>query len=98
MEETLNSIAVVNTGLTTVMDQYKLSDSTPIRGRQSVAGPSATQPCMNPGPAVAFGSPSVSSLRDTGSEYSWNRGLREGAGSEGSAGGEADGTAGGAEG
>jgi ethanolamine utilization microcompartment shell protein EutL len=33
IEETLNTIAEVNTGLTTAMDQYKFSDSTPIGGR-----------------------------------------------------------------
>jgi predicted nucleic acid-binding Zn-ribbon protein len=97
MEETMNSIAEVNTGLTTAMDQYKFSDSTPVRGRQSVAGPSGTRPFMDPGRAAAFGSPSVSSLGDMGSEYSWNRRIRGGAGSDGAAdGGAADGAAGGA--
>jgi hypothetical protein len=92
-------MAEVNTGLTTAMDQYKFSDSTPVGGRQSFAGPSGTQPFMNTGRAAAFASPSESSLRDTGSEYSWNRGLRGGAGSngaadDGAAGGAADGAAG----
>jgi hypothetical protein len=32
MEEALNSMAEVNTGLTTAMDQYKFSDSTPVGG------------------------------------------------------------------
>ena len=64
-------------------------------------GPSGTQPYMHPGRAAAFSSPSELSLRDTGSEYCWGRGLGErrlrgGAGSEGTAGN--DGAAGGAAG
>jgi hypothetical protein len=62
MGKTLISIAEVYTGLTTEMDQDKFSDSTPLRGRQSVAGPSGTQPFMNPGRAAALEFMSVSSL------------------------------------
>jgi hypothetical protein len=99
MEESMNAMADVNTGLTTAMDQYKFSDSTPLGRQSAVTGHSGTQPYMNPDPAAAFLSPSVSSLRDTETEYSWHRGLRGGAGSEASgraAGGAAGGTAGGA--
>jgi hypothetical protein len=94
MEETLNTIAEVNMGLTTAMDQYKFSDSTPLGGRQSVAGPSGTQPFMNPGRAAAFLTTSVSSVMDTGSEYSWDPRLRGGAGSNTTENGAADGAAG----
>jgi hypothetical protein len=96
MDETLVQMAEVNTGLTTAMEQYKFSESTPFGFQHSVAGPSGTQPYMNPGRAAAFNSPSVSSLRDTGSEYSWNARLQGGAGSNGAAGGAGDGAAGGA--
>ena len=65
MEESLNAMAEINTGLTTAMDQYKFSDSTPLGVRQTVAGPSGTQTYMNPERAAAFQSPLVSSLRDT---------------------------------
>jgi len=81
MEETMNSIAEINTGLTTAMDQYKFSDSTPREERQVFAGPSGTRATMHPQRARALESPSVSSLRDTGSEYSWGYGLRGGLGS-----------------
>jgi len=65
MEESLNTMAEVNTGLTTAMDQYKFSDSTPIGGQRAVARPLGTHPYMNPERAAAFQFPSVSSLRDT---------------------------------
>jgi hypothetical protein len=94
MEESLNTMAEVNTGLTTAMDQYKFSDSTPLGGHRTVAGPSGTQPYMNPDRAALCYSPSVSSLRDTGSDYSWNVGLRGGAGCDGAAGGADAGAAG----
>jgi len=96
MEETLNSIAEVNTGLTTAMDQYKFSDSTPLGRQHTVAGTSGTQPYMNPERAAAFLSPSVSCLRDTGSEYSWHARIRGGAGSQGSNNGAAGGAGNGA--
>ena len=107
MEELLNVMTEVNTGLTTAMDQYKFSDSTPVGGQRTVAGPSGTQPYMNPERAAAVQSPSVSILRDTESEYSWNVRIRGGVGSReaagdgaagGAAGGAGDGIAGGAAG
>jgi len=93
MNETLVQIAEVNPGLTTAMEQYKFSESTPFAFQQSVARPSGTQPYMDPRRAAALNSPSVSSLRNTGSEYSWHARIRGGAGSEGTA----DGAAGGAD-
>jgi len=96
MEEAMNSIAEVNTGLTTAMDQYKFSDSMPRIERQVFAGRSGTQSVMHPQRTAALESPSVSSLRDTGSEYSWSYRLRGGLGSEAAAGGAGDAPAGGA--
>jgi len=85
MDETLVQMAEVNMGLTTAMEQYKFSESTPFAFQQSVARPSGTQPYMDPGRAAALNCPSVSSLRNTGSEYSWHARIRGGAGSEGAA-------------
>jgi len=48
MDETLAQVAEVNTGLTTAIDQYKVSESTPMEFRRSVAGPSGTQQHMHP--------------------------------------------------
>ena len=81
MEDSRNRLAEVNTGLTTALDQYKLSESTPLGIPQSFAGPSGTQSFMHPQRAAAFQSPSVSILRDTASEYSWQGRIRGGAGS-----------------
>jgi len=81
MDESKNQLAEANTGLTTALEQYKFSESTPLGIPQSFAGPSGTQPFIHPQRAAAFYSPSVSSLRDTASEYSWRGGLRGGAGS-----------------
>jgi len=75
MDEALAHMAEVNMGLTTAMDRYKFSESTPLQF-QSVARPSGTQPYIHPQRAAAMESPSVSSLRDTGSEYSWNARIR----------------------
>jgi hypothetical protein len=100
MEESLNTMGELNTGLTTAMDQYKFSDSTPLGGNRmnvhTVAGSSSKQPYVYPECLTTFLSPLVSSLRNTSIEYSWNIGLREGAGS--SAGGADDEAAGGADG
>jgi len=101
MEEHKNQMAEVNTGLTTAMEECKFSQSTPFDFRRfgTVAGPSGTQR-----QAQFDKSPIESSLRDTGSEYSWHAQLRGGAGSnaggaEDGAAGEADsGAAGGADG
>lgn len=96
MDEALAQMAEVNTGLTTAMDHYKISESTPFDFRQNIAGPSGTQPYLHLQRAAAMESPSVSSLRDTGSEYSWHARIRGGAESDGAAGGAGDGAAGGA--
>jgi len=88
----------INTGLTTAMEEYKFSQSSPYGFRRSsvAAGPSGTQ-YVHPQRQAAFGkSLSVSSPRDTGSEYSWHAQLTGGAGSN--AGGADGGAAGGAEG
>jgi len=98
MEEHKIQMTEVNSGLTTAMEECKFSQSSPYNfGRPStVAGPSGTQrrPYLDR-------SPTESSLRDTGSEYSWHAQLRGGAGSnaaenDGAAGGAGDGAAGGA--
>jgi len=94
MDESRNQLAEANTGLTTALDQYKFSESTPLGIPQSFAGPSGTQPFIHPQRAAAFYSPSVSSLRDTASEYSERRGLRGGAGSAAGDGAAGDGAAG----
>jgi len=100
MEEHKQQMTEMNTGLTTTMEEYKFSQSSPYDFRRSVAtaGPSGTQH-LHPQRRQAFGrSPSVSSLRNTGSEYSWHAQLRGGAGSnvggaDGRAAGGADGGA-----
>jgi len=95
MDDSVNQLAEANTGLTTAMDQYKFSESTPLGHPQTIAGPSGTQPFIHSQRAGAFHSPSVSSLRDTASEYSWHGLIRGGAG-DGAAGNGAagDGAAG----
>jgi hypothetical protein len=92
MDESVNRLAEANTRLTTAMEAYKFSESTPLGIPQSLAGPSGTQTFMHPQRAAAFYSPSVSSLRDTASEYSWQGRIRGGAGS--GAGAAGDGAAG----
>ena len=81
MEESAEHLAEVNTGLTTAIDQYKISESTPLGVQQTTAGPSGTQPYIHPQRVPAFYS-SASSLRDTASEYSWHGAIRGGAGDE----------------
>jgi len=89
----------MNPGLTTAMEQYKFSKSTPFEFRQVVAGPSGTHQYTHPQRQPAFQSPSVSSLRDTESTSTWNfRRMRGGAGSNGAAGGTDGGAAEGADG
>ena len=105
MEEHKIQMAEVNTGLTTAMEEWKFSHSSPYNFRRPsiVAGPSGTQ-YVHPQTQPAFDrSPTESSLRDTGSKYSWHAQLRGGAGSnagadDGAAGGADGGAAGGAEG
>jgi len=80
------------------MEECKFSQSSPynFRSISLAAGPSGTQ-YVHPQRLPAFDkSPSESSVRDTGSEYSWHARLRGGAGSN--AGGADGGTAGGADG
>jgi len=81
MEDSANQLAEANTGLTTAMDQYKFSESTPVGIQQTTAGPSGSQPFIHPQRAQAFYS-SASSLGDTASEYSWQGIIRGGAGNE----------------
>jgi len=85
MEEHKVQMTEVNTGLTTAMEECKFSQSTPynFRGPNIAAGPSGTQrrPDFDK-------SPTESSLRDTGSEYSWHAQLRGGSGSNVDAGDE----------
>jgi len=95
MDNSRNQLAEANTGLTTVLEQYKFSESTPLGVSQSLAGPSGTQPFIHPQRAAAFYSPTISSLRDTASEYSWQGGLRGGAGSAAGDGAAEDDAAGG---
>jgi hypothetical protein len=68
MEELMQQAAEVKTGLTTAMEGYKFSESSPYDFRRSsmVAGPSGTQ-YIHPQRQAAFNeqSPSVSNLRDT---------------------------------
>jgi len=95
MEDHKKQMTEVNTGLTTAMEECTFSQSSPYNGRRPsiVAGPSGTQRL----PAFDR-SPTESSLRDTGSKYSWHAQLRGAAGSNAGADGGADcGAAGGAD-
>jgi len=65
MDEKLAQVEEINTGLTTAMEQYKFSESTPFEFRQSVAGLSRTQQYVHPQRLPALQSPSVYSFRDT---------------------------------
>jgi len=84
MEEEMQQVAEVNTGLITALEGYKFSESLPYDFRRSstVASSLRTQH-VYPQKQAAFEqqSPSVSSLKDTGSEYSWHARIRGGAGS-----------------
>jgi hypothetical protein len=98
MDERLAQVEEINTRLTTPREQYKFSESTHFEFRQNAVGPSVTHQYTHPHRQLAFLSPSVSSLRDTESEFSWNFGIiRGGAGSNGAAGGPDGGAAGGAD-
>ena len=106
MEEQNIRFREANTGLTTAMDGFKVSESSRFNFRPErnstfqQAGPSTT---VHPERQRYFGS-DASSLRDTESEISWSGRLRGGAGDEagaadgagGAAGGDAGGAAGGA--
>jgi hypothetical protein len=76
MDERLAQVEEINPGLTTAMDRYKLSKLTPFVFRQNAAGPSGTHQYTHPQRRPAFQSPSVSSLMDTESAFSWNFGRR----------------------
>jgi len=102
MDEQTLKIQEVNTGLTTAMEGFKVSESSRFNFRPEIR---KTVPFQQAGPSVHperqryFGS-DASSLRDTESEDSWLGRLRGGAG-EGAAGGAegaGEGAAGGAEG
>jgi hypothetical protein len=73
MEEQMQQVAEVNIGVTTAMEGYKFSESSPYDFRRSskVAGPSGTQ-YVHPQRQAGFAqqSPLVSSLRDNGSKNS----------------------------
>ena len=94
IDESVNRLAEANTGLTTAMEEYKFSESTPLGVPQSLAGPSGTQQFVHLQRAAAFYSPLVSSLRDTASEYSWHGRIRGEAGSVAGDGAAGNGTAG----
>jgi hypothetical protein len=96
MNKSLIQMAEVNTVLATALEQYKFSESMPVDFRQSNAGPSGTEQYMHPQRQAIVQSPSVSSLRDTGSEYSWHARIWGNAG--GADGGAEDVVAGGADG
>jgi len=103
MDVQLAQVEEMNTGLTTAMDQYKFSESTPFEFRQSATGPSRTQQYDHPQRLAGFQSPSVSSFRDTESASTWLGRIQGGAGNDdgadgGAAGGADNGAAGGADG
>jgi len=78
MKEHKVQMTEVNTGLTIAMEECKFSQSTPYDFRRTnvTAGPSGSREHLS-----YDKSPTESSLRDTGSEYSWHAQLRGGAGS-----------------
>ena len=84
MEDQFAPAEDINTRLTTAMEAYNVSESTPFHA-ETMAGPSGTQNWMHPQRIAAMDqlSASVSSLRDTESEISWRSQLRGGAGSNG---------------
>jgi len=90
MAEQMAQVAKVNTGLTTAMVGYKFSQSKPFDFRQTTVaeGPSGTL-YIHSQRQVPFDqkSQSVSSHRDTETEYSWHARIRGGAGSNVAAGG-----------
>lgn len=95
IDEQMMQVANVNTGLTTAIEGYKFWESSPYDFRRTsvTAGPSGMQ-FVHPQRQSAINrqSLSVSSLRDTESEYSWHARIRGGAGET------ADRAAGGADG
>jgi len=92
MEEHKIPMTEVNTGLTTAMAECKFSQSSLYNFRMPSVAPGPSVICQQP---TFDRSPTESSLRDTGSEYSWHAQLRGGAGSNAGAG---DGMAEGADG
>lgn len=97
MDDQLAKVEENNTGLTTMLEAYKVSESTPFHIEHQAA-PSGTQSYMHPHRVAAMGQPSVSvsSLTNTESEISRRGRMRGGSGSNGAAGG-VDGAAGGAD-
>jgi len=96
MDEQIEAVREVTTGLTTAMENNKPSESTPYNFRTVTAFAPAVHPERRP----SFDRSSESSLRDTDSASTWLGRIRGGAGVEGAAGndGGAAGGAGGAAG
>jgi len=83
MDEKWAQVEEIYTRLTTAIEQYKFSESTPFEFGQSVAGPSGTHRYTHPEWQPACQSPSGSRLRDTESVSTWNfRRIQGGAGSD----------------
>jgi len=102
MDEQTTKIQEVNTGLTTAMEGFKVSESSRFNFREKATPFQQAGPSVHPERQRYFGS-DASSLRDTECEESWLGRLRGGAGSgaaegagEGAAEGAGDGAAGGA--
>lgn len=89
MHEKLGKVEEFNTGLTTAIEQYKFSVSTPFGFQQSVASPLGTQHFVPPQRLATFQSPSVSRLRDCDNSSIWLSGIRGGARSDVAQGGGA---------
>jgi hypothetical protein len=77
MDETLQKIQEVSTGLTMHMETYKLSESSPHRPRSVLAGPSGTQELGRYVPEEDYESSSIDTREDAERYY---RSLRGGAG------------------
>jgi len=90
MEDQMAQVADVNTGLNTVLEGYKFSESSPydFRRTSATAGPSGTQNFHPHRHAVFNKSISASSFRDTENEISWFGQMRGGARSNWGAGGQ----------
>jgi hypothetical protein len=88
-------VGEISTGFTAAIEKDTFSESTPIEFCQHVAGLSGTQHPVQPQRLSAIQSPSVASLRDTESASTWADRPWGCAGSDGAAGGEVGGAAGG---
>jgi hypothetical protein len=78
MDETLAKIQEVSTGLTTHMEEYKISESTSHRPRSTAAGPSYTHPNSKVYVEQYYEDESISTTQDARERYD----LRGGAGSD----------------